>query len=106
MISPVSMYDPSIAPAGILFYSGSALPQFYGKLLVTALGGKALHVLTFDSTNPAVVASRTTVTGISIGRIRDVAQAPDGSIYITSSNRDGRGSPSANDDQVYRLAPR
>ncbi len=106
MISPVSMYDPAIAPGGILFYSGSALPQFYGKLLVAALGGKALHILTFNATNPAVVASRTTVEGVSIGRIRDVVQAPDGSMYITSSNRDGRGSPSASDDQVYRLAPR
>lgn len=106
MINPVSMYDPSIAPAGILFYTGSALPQFYGKLLVAALGGKALHVLTFSSSDPAVVASRTTVEGISIGRVRDVVQAPDGSIYITSSNRDGRGSPTGNDDQVYRIAPR
>lgn len=106
MISPVSMYDPSIAPGGILFYSGSLLPQFYGKLLVAALGGKALHVLTFNVTNPAVVASRTTVEGVSIGRVRDVVQAPDGSIYITSSNKDGRGSPSGNDDQVYRIAPR
>lgn len=106
MISPAAMYDPSIAPGGILFYNGSLLPQFYGKLLVAGLGGKALHQLTFSSTNPAVVSNRTTVSGISIGRIRDVVQAPDGSIYITSSNRDGRGSPSSADDQVYRIAPR
>lgn len=106
MISPVAMYDPSIAPAGMTFYSGSVFPQFYGKLLVAALGGKALHILSFDAANPGVVSNRSTVAGISIGRIRDVVQAPDGTIYITSSNRDGRGSPSSNDDQVYRLAPR
>jgi len=106
MISSVAMYDPAIAPSGILFYKGSLLPQFYGKLLVAALGGEALHVLTFNSTNPAVVASKDTVDEVNIGRVRDVVQAPDGSIYISSSNKDGRGSPSGNDDQVYRLAPR
>ena len=106
MILSVAMYDPAIAPSGILFYSGSLLPQFYGKLLVAALGGEALHVLTFDSANPAVVSNRDTVDEVNIGRVREVTQAPDGSIYITSSNKDGRGSPSGNDDQVYRLAPR
>ncbi len=106
MINPVAMYDPAIAPGGIMFYNGTLLPQFKGKLLVAALGGKALHMLTFKTDDPATVASRSTVSGVSIGRIRDVVQAPDGSIYISSSNKDGRGTPTGNDDQVYRLAPR
>jgi glucose/arabinose dehydrogenase len=38
------------------------------------------------------------------GRIRQVAKAPDGSLWITTSNRDGRGSPSGNDDRVIRIA--
>jgi glucose/arabinose dehydrogenase len=38
------------------------------------------------------------------GRIRSVVQAPDGSLWITTSNRDGRGSPGSGDDRIVRVA--
>jgi len=39
------------------------------------------------------------------GRIRDVAEGPDGAIYFSTSNRDGRGTPTSDDDRIIRLAP-
>ncbi|WP_236692891.1 PQQ-dependent sugar dehydrogenase [Aneurinibacillus tyrosinisolvens] len=39
------------------------------------------------------------------GRIRDVAEAPDGSVYFLTNNRDGRGEAQAEDDKIVRLIP-
>ena len=39
------------------------------------------------------------------GRIREVAEGPDGYLYFSTSNRDGRGSPSSDDDRIIRLVP-
>ena len=40
------------------------------------------------------------------GRLREVIQGKDGSIYLTTSNRDGRGNPDKADDRIIRLIPK
>jgi glucose/arabinose dehydrogenase len=40
------------------------------------------------------------------GRLRDVRQGPDGSLYVLTSNRDGRGAPRSGDDRVLAIGSR
>jgi glucose/arabinose dehydrogenase len=104
MESPLVMYKDAIAPASGMFYraSGGAnyLPQFVNNYFFGALKGEALMRLVFDGRR---VVAQERLLGNSYGRIREVAQAPDGAIYFTTSNRDGRGSPDKSDDRIMRI---
>ncbi|MCW5659783.1 MAG: PQQ-dependent sugar dehydrogenase [Burkholderiaceae bacterium] len=80
---PLTHWEPSIAPAGMAFYTGSMFPEWQGNLFVGALAGTALWRLTVTD---SAVSAREEILGINV-RVRDVAQAPDGAIlFIDESN--------------------
>ena len=102
MESPKLLWTPAVAPSGCAFYDGSKLPQFRGNLFVACLKGETLMRLTIKGDR--VVHQQRLITGY--GRLRAVAEGPDGYLYFTTSNRDGRGAPRADDDKIFRIVPR
>jgi glucose/arabinose dehydrogenase len=104
MESPVLLYDPSIAPSGMAFYRGARIPSFTNNMFFATLRGEHLHRVRFDDSGDRVVGEERLLEG-KYGRLREVVSGPDGLLYVTTSNRDGRGSPAAADDRILRIRP-
>jgi glucose/arabinose dehydrogenase len=101
MVAPVlhSGESETWAPAGASFVTRG---RWAGSLLFTGLRGQALYRVLLDERDPRKVAGFERHLVREFGRLRDVAEGPDG-IYVLTSNRDGRGRPAAEDDRVLRL---
>ena len=102
LISPLLEYTPACAPASAMFYSGSLFPGFKGNFFLGCLRGARIIRVVLNGRN--VVSQENLLEG-TYGRIREMAEGPDGYIYFSTSNRDGRGSPARDDDRILRLVP-
>jgi len=102
MESPLLEYTPACAPASGMFYRGAAFQQFTGNFFFGCLRGERIIRVVLDGRR---VVSQENLLEKNYGRIRDVAEGPDGYLYFSTSNRDGRGSPAADDDRIVRLVP-
>jgi glucose/arabinose dehydrogenase len=100
---PVLFFDPSVAPSGASFYTGSSVAGFRNNFFFATLRGQHLHRVRLDAADPRRVAAHEALLQDRFGRIRDVVTAPDGSLYFSTSNRDGRGTPVAEDDRILRI---
>src|ERR1700722_10455626 len=86
LAKPVLYWVPVIAPGNLMFYSGTqTFPQWNGNGLVSGLASKVLIRLIFDGHGGAKTAERWNVGK----RIRDVAQAPDGSLWMIEDDNPG-----------------
>jgi len=85
-----------------MFYRGSAFPNFRNNFFFGCLVGTRIIRVVLDGRR---VVSQENLLEKKYGRIRDIAEGPDGFIYFSTSNRDGRGSPASDDDRILRLVP-
>jgi glucose/arabinose dehydrogenase len=99
--APVVLYEDGIAPSGASFVTvrGS---EWTGDLLIAALVGEQLRRVRFAGRRATI--DEPLFEG-EFGRLRTVRAAPDGSLYVLTSNRDGRGDPRRGDDRVLRIVP-
>jgi glucose/arabinose dehydrogenase len=81
--------------------SGAAVAG--GALYVAALRGQRLWRVPLDG---ARTGEPEALLDGRYGRLRTVVRAPDGALWVTTSNRDGRGSPADEDDRIIRVQPR
>lgn len=95
-LAPITTWRTSeSSPSGAAFVGGS--------LWVAALRGERLWRVPLDGRGGAG-APEPLYAG-KFGRLRTAERAPDGSLWVLTSNRDGRGDPTGEDDRILRLAP-
>jgi len=83
-IEPVSYWVPtSIAPAGLIFYTGSGFPGWQGNVFIGALAGTAIWRI--ELLEDKEVKREQLLFGLG-ERIRDIEQGPDGWIYILTDS--------------------
>jgi glucose/arabinose dehydrogenase len=81
---PVHYYTPSIAPSGIAFYTGDALPGWNGSLFVAALRLTHLNRLAIEGER---VTHEERLFGDLWHRVRNVAQSPfTGELFVLTEN--------------------
>ncbi len=91
MEQPDLYWDPSIAPSGMMIYSGKLWTGWRGDIFVGSLKFDMISRVEDGATMEEVER----ISGNETGRVRDVREAPDGSIWFLS----------VNDDAVYRISP-
>jgi aldose sugar dehydrogenase len=80
---PKVWWDPSVSPSSLIIYSGSMFPEWRGDAFIGALSGEALIRIDLDGTG-----ARKADQWPMGARIREVEQAPDGSLWLLE---DGSG---------------
>jgi aldose sugar dehydrogenase len=83
-VAPKAWWNPSISPGGMMIYSGGMWPAWRESMFVAALSGKALIRVALNGE-----AARAADQWDMGTRIRDVAQAPDGSIWVLEDGEQG-----------------
>jgi glucose/arabinose dehydrogenase len=100
MDNPRIHWVPSISPSSILFYTGDKFPRWKNNLFVGALTTRQLQRIAFEQ--PSQADRREGLLLPLNIRVRDVAQSPDGYIYVATER--GSGGSDA-DGTVLRLEP-
>ena len=104
LVTPAMTWKEALPPGGASFYRGSAIPEWSGSLLISSLGGEHLQRVVFDPDDGSRVRSHEVYLRGAHGRLREVLMGPDGHLYVTTSNCDGRGVCGPDKDLILRIA--
>ena len=103
LVSPVLTWTTAEPPGGAAIYTGTAIPDWRGSLLIGMLRSQHLHRVVIDPHNPSRLQHHEVYFQQRFGRLREVIMGPDGHLYITTSNCDGRTQCPPEKDKILRV---
>jgi glucose/arabinose dehydrogenase len=91
---PLHYWDPSIAPSGLMVYSGALVPDWTGDIFTGSLNSDFISRLDPDRpTGTGFTEER--IAADATARVRDIVEGPDGAIWFLS----------VNEGTLFRMAP-
>ncbi|HEY9882927.1 MAG TPA: PQQ-dependent sugar dehydrogenase, partial [Thermosynechococcaceae cyanobacterium] len=102
LVTPAIVWRQALPPGGAAIYTGNAIPEWKGSLIVAGLRSEHLQRVVIDPQSNQVQQHEVYLQGQQ-GRLRDAVMGPDGELYVTTSNCDGRGSCPAAQDKILRI---
>ncbi|WP_210401692.1 PQQ-dependent sugar dehydrogenase [Lacimicrobium sp. SS2-24] len=87
MLQPVVDWTPSIAPSAMVVYRGAMFPELEGNLLSTTLKSKEVRRVVLDGIK--LQSQQTLLSELDV-RLRDIAVAADGGLYLLTDEASGR----------------
>lgn len=98
---PLQAWTPTLAVSGMEYYNHPMFPALAHSLLLTTLKDNNLYQLRLNAAGDSIT-SELNIPGVDYGRLRDIAIAPDGRIFLSTSNSVAGGT-GANIDQIIEL---
>lgn len=87
IMEPLKAWSPTVAVAGLSYYDSPAIPEWRHSLMLVNLKGQALRVLPLSEDGQDIEAEHIYFQKF-FGRLRDICVAPNGDVYLSTSNRD------------------
>lgn len=103
LVNPSISWVSAVPPGGAAIYTGNAIPEWKGSLIIGTLGSRHLHRVVFNSNNPGQVQQHEVYLQGVQGRLREVIMSPNGELYVTTSNCDARGDCPPERDKILRI---
>ncbi len=100
---PIISWTPTLAVCGLDYYNADAIPEWKNSLLLVTLKERDLRQLQLSTDGRSVIEENIYFNG-DWGRLRDLCISPDGRVFVATSNRDGRGSPTRDDDRIIEIS--
>jgi glucose/arabinose dehydrogenase len=97
LTDPIKAWTPTVAPSGLTYFNHESIPEWENSLLQALLKARKLAVLHLDSAGRKVL-EQTGYLDVDYYRLRDVEVAPNGKVYISTSNLEVSNPPKRRDD--------
>jgi glucose/arabinose dehydrogenase len=83
-IAPIARFTPTIAPTGMVFYTGNVFPEWRNHLFMASFNDAALRRFRLDESQSGVVDEQQTITSGMATAYLDVTVGPDGNLYVAT----------------------